>query len=165
MMRKLSFLAVAVLLIPSIANAGIFSRKANRCVSGNCSNVAATQVVSAPVTQNVSYQNVSYQNVSYQQNSTVQNVSYQNVSYQNTTVQNVSYGSELHSAQGVANFMARTLQFGHFGNPTGGYEGCGMAGSADAAIRNCCYYGQRPIKDYGVAQGANGMWYACCRYN
>jgi hypothetical protein len=31
-------------------------------------------------------------------------------------------------------------------------------------IRNCCFYGQYSIKDQGVAQGSNGMWYACNRY-
>ena len=73
--------------------------------------------------------------------------------------------SELFSAQGVANRMARLLRMGHLGNPTGGYEGVGMGSSPQAAISNCCYYGRRPLRDSGVAQGANGMWYACCRYN
>jgi len=72
---------------------------------------------------------------------------------------------ELYSAQGVANRMARLLRMAHLGNPTGGYEGVGMGGSPQAAIQNCCYYGRRPLRDSGVAQGANGMWYACCRYN
>jgi len=72
---------------------------------------------------------------------------------------------ELFSAQGVANRMARLLRMGHMGNPTGGYEGVGMGGSPQAAIQNCCYYGRRPLRDSGVAQGSNGMWYACCRYN
>jgi hypothetical protein len=72
---------------------------------------------------------------------------------------------ELFSAQGVANRMARILRMGHLGNPTGGYEGVGMGGSPQAAISNCCFYGKRPLRDSGVAQGANGMWYACCRYN
>lgn len=72
---------------------------------------------------------------------------------------------ELWSAQGVANRMARLLRMGHMGNPTGGYEGVGCGGSAQAAIQNCCYYGRRPLRDSGVAQGANGLWYACCRYN
>ena len=72
---------------------------------------------------------------------------------------------ELFSAQGVANRMARILSMGHLGNPTGGYEGVGMGGSPQAAISNCCFYGKRPLRDSGVAQGANGMWYACCRYN
>lgn len=71
----------------------------------------------------------------------------------------------LGTAQGAANYMASILKMGHHGNPTGGYEGVGMGGSAQAAIQNCCFYGKRPLRDSGVAQGSNGMWYACCRYN
>lgn len=74
-------------------------------------------------------------------------------------------GGELYSAQGVANRMARLLRMAHLGNPTGGWEGVGMGGSPQQAISNCCFYGKRPLRDSGVAQGANGMWYACCRYN
>lgn len=72
---------------------------------------------------------------------------------------------ELYSAQGVANRMARLLRMAHLGNPTGGFEGVGMSTTPQGAISNCCFYGKRPLRDSGVAQGANGMWYACCRYN
>lgn len=86
-----------------------------------------------------------------------------------TTTSNTGYyqtdSGELFSAQGAANRMARLLRIGHFGNPTGGWEGVGMGSNPDAAYRNCCYYGQRTIKDSGCTQGANGMWYACCRYH
>ena len=71
----------------------------------------------------------------------------------------------LGSAQAAANHMASMCRMGHFGNPTGGYEGVGMGSSPNMAISNCCYYGKRPLRDSGVAQGSNGMWYACCRYN
>jgi len=71
----------------------------------------------------------------------------------------------LGTAQAAAHYMALNLRMGHHGNPTGGYEGVGMGGSPQAAISNCCFYGKRPLRDSGVAQGANGMWYACCRYN
>jgi len=84
----------------------------------------------------------------------------------NSTAGVVYYdNSELFSAQGVANRMARLLRMGHMGNPTGGWEGVGVGGSPQQAISNCCYYGRRPLRDSGVAQGANGLWYACCRYN
>lgn len=91
----------------------------------------------------------------------------------NTTNNNVTYNQPRHpvanaflgSAQGAANFMAQTLRMAHNGNPTGGYEGVGMGTSPQSAISNCCYYGRRPLRDSGVAQGANGIWYACCRYN
>jgi hypothetical protein len=90
--------------------------------------------------------------------------------YSNNNGDNITYNRPvaqafLGSAQGAANFMAQTLRMGHHGNPTGGYEGVGMGGSPQAAIQNCCYYGRRPLRDSGVAQGSNGMWYACCRYN
>jgi hypothetical protein len=90
---------------------------------------------------------------------------YSNNNGDNTTYNRPVAQAFLGSAQGAANFMAQTLRMGHHGNPTGGYEGVGMGGSPQAAIQNCCYYGRRPLRDSGVAQGSNGMWYACCRYN
>jgi hypothetical protein len=88
------------------------------------------------------------------------------VATNNVATGTVSYSNdELYSAQGVANRMARILRMGHLGNPTGGYEGVGMASTPQGAIQNCCFYGRRPLRDSGVAQGANGMWYACCRYH
>lgn len=74
--------------------------------------------------------------------------------------------SELHNrnAQGVANLMAHYGRVGHHGgNP--GYEGCGMAGSPQAAYSICCYStsGMKTV-DVGYARGANGMWYCCRRY-
>jgi len=71
----------------------------------------------------------------------------------------------LGSAQGVANYLANLGRIGHFGGNPYAYEGVGMGGSPQAAIQNCCYYGRRQIADQGVAQGTNGMWYACCRYH
>jgi len=71
---------------------------------------------------------------------------------------------ELYSAQGVANRMARLCRMGHMGNPTGGFEGVGMASTPDAALANTCRpHGGAP-RDWGVAQGANGMFYACRRW-
>ena len=71
----------------------------------------------------------------------------------------------LGSAQGVANYLASLGRIGHYGGNPYSYEGVGMGGSPDAAIRNCCYYGRRQIADQGVCQGSDGMWYACCRYH
>lgn len=70
----------------------------------------------------------------------------------------------LATATDAALYMASIGRMGHFGNPSGGYEGVGVGMSATQAIQNCCYYGRRQIRDQGVAQGANGRWYACCRY-
>jgi hypothetical protein len=51
---------------------------------------------------------------------------------------------------------------GGFGN--GNYEGVDFSTvSPDAAIKKCCYWGQRPPVDIGVARGING-WYATVIY-
>ena len=71
----------------------------------------------------------------------------------------------LYTANDAANHQARIGRIGHFGNPTGGYEGVGFSSvSADSAIRNCCFWGARSPKDIGVCRGANG-WFACVRYH
>ncbi len=47
---------------------------------------------------------------------------------------------------------------------SGRYEGVGFSTvSADAAIRQCCYWGQRSPTGVGVARGRNG-WYATVLY-
>ncbi len=84
------------------------------------------------------------------------------------------FGSSLHfgvpagmsnaTAQGVADIMARLGRVGHCGGNKG-YEGCGMAGTKAGAYAICCYAnsGMRTI-DVGYAQGSNGMWFCCRRY-
>lgn len=67
------------------------------------------------------------------------------------------------SAQGVAETLARSGRIYHPGGNGNLMEGVGMASTPEAAVRRCCYYGQIQIMDQGVAQGANGMWYACIR--
>jgi hypothetical protein len=70
----------------------------------------------------------------------------------------------LGTAQGVANYLASLGRIGHFGGNPYSYEGVGMGGTPDQALRNCCNNGG-VVADYGVCQGANGMWYACKRYH
>lgn len=71
----------------------------------------------------------------------------------------------LGTCQDAAANMARIGRIGHFGNPSRfPFEGVGCGSTPDQAVRNCCFYGRRPLADQGVAQGANGMWFACCRY-
>lgn len=80
------------------------------------------------------------------------------------TRQTTVYAGENATAAGVARIMARLQRVGHFGgNP--GYEGCGSGSTAAAAYANCCFAnsGMRTV-DYGIAQGANGMFYCCRRY-
>lgn len=83
---------------------------------------------------------------------------------------NVTYAAnqatyaEASTAQGVANIMARQNAVGHFGGNSG-YEGCGMADTPEKAYNMCCYAnsGLTTI-DVGYAQGSNGMWFCCRRY-
>ena len=63
--------------------------------------------------------------------------------------------------------MAREGRCRHVG---GGYlpgaraEGVGMSSSSpQAAVRNCCYYGRRPLVGSAVARGRGG-WYAVNQY-
>ena len=69
-------------------------------------------------------------------------------------------------AQAKAETQARQGVMRHVGGSFGAgrYEGVGFSTvSADDAIRRCCYYGQKPIVEYGVARGARG-WYATVLY-
>jgi hypothetical protein len=55
---------------------------------------------------------------------------------------------------------------GHVGGGFGGgrYEGVGFSAySAQQALNNCCYTGQRRVAGSAVARGSNG-WYACKIY-
>ena len=67
------------------------------------------------------------------------------------------------SAQQSANMSAAQGRMAHRGGSYR-YEGVGFSTvSAQQAIRNCCYYGQRTPIEIGVSRGRNG-WYACVRY-
>jgi hypothetical protein len=67
------------------------------------------------------------------------------------------------SAQQSANASAAQGRMAHRGGSYR-YEGVGFSAvSAQQAIRNCCYYGQRTPIEIAVSRGRNG-WYACVRY-
>lgn len=90
---------------------------------------------------------------------------------QYTSNNTVQYGSTSGvSAQDVANMMASRRQCAHFFQGQGAaipynYEGVGMASSQQAAYDQCCYSNSgRPVVDSGCAQGSDGYWYACKRY-
>jgi hypothetical protein len=70
----------------------------------------------------------------------------------------------LDTAQNAANYMASIGRMGHFGNPAGGYEGVGAGSTPEEAEMNCCFRHKWTPRDVGIAQGTNGVWYACCRY-
>ncbi len=77
-------------------------------------------------------------------------------------VRTAAYGT-FSTAQGVANHMANILRIGHFGGNSG-YEGVGCGATPHQAEMNCCFRQRMQPREVGIAQGANGMFYACCRY-
>lgn len=70
-------------------------------------------------------------------------------------------------AQSKAERQAAEGRCRHVGGGFGGgkAEGVGYSTfSADDAIKRCCYWGRRPVREIGVARGRNG-WYATVIYN
>lgn len=70
------------------------------------------------------------------------------------------------SAQAHAEHLAATGTFGHCSRRGGGYEGIGMsASSPEAAMRNCCFWGNRKVREVGTAWSAvRRVWVAVVRY-
>ena len=64
------------------------------------------------------------------------------------------------SAQWKAEQSARLGSVQHLGGGFGGgsFEGNGFGATADQAIRNSCFWGQRTPIEIGVARGANGYY-------
>ncbi len=64
------------------------------------------------------------------------------------------------SAQWKAEQSARIGSVQHLGGGFGGgsFEGNGFGATADQAIRNSCFWGQRTPIEIGVARGANGYY-------
>lgn len=71
------------------------------------------------------------------------------------------------SAQAHAEHLAATGTFGHCSRRGGGFEGIGMSStSSDHAIRSCCYWGKRRVREIGVAWSAvRRIWIAVVRYD
>lgn len=70
------------------------------------------------------------------------------------------------SAQSHAEHLAATGTFGHCSRRGGSYEGIGVsASSPDAAMRNCCFWGKRKVREIGTAWSAvRRVWVAVVRY-
>ena len=69
-------------------------------------------------------------------------------------------------AQNKAQQAASRGLKGHVGGGLGNarYEGVGWStASPQNAVQNCCYWGNRPVAQIGVARGNDG-WYACVLY-
>ncbi|MBX3397506.1 MAG: hypothetical protein KF873_02085 [Gemmataceae bacterium] len=64
------------------------------------------------------------------------------------------------TAQAKAELQAMNGRMAHVGTvPAGCHEGVGFStASADAAIRNCCYWGRLPVREIGVARGRLGFY-------
>ena len=68
------------------------------------------------------------------------------------------------TAQRAAENMARRGVLTHCRNNGSQIEGIGFSTvSAEAAIRNCCFWGKRRPRDIGVARGQRG-WFAVVWY-
>ena len=76
-------------------------------------------------------------------------------------------GAVVVSAQAHADHLAATGGFGHCSRRDGRYEGIGFSTtSPDAAIRACCYWGRRPVREIGTAWSARRRgWIAVVRYD
>lgn len=80
------------------------------------------------------------------------------------SAQTVTTTVTITTAQQNAETMARRGILGHCGGAGGRREGVGFSAvSADAAVKNCCFWGRYRVREIGVARGARG-WYACVRY-
>ena len=66
-------------------------------------------------------------------------------------------------AQAHAEAMAASGSLVHAASHPG-FEGVGVGGSPEAAIRACCNNGGAVLEE-GVARGRDGRWYACRRYS
>lgn len=70
------------------------------------------------------------------------------------------------TAQEHADHLAATGTFVHCGRRGWGYEGIGFdPSSPDAAIRRCCYWGRRTVREIGTAWCPRRRgWVAVVRY-
>jgi hypothetical protein len=69
-------------------------------------------------------------------------------------------------AQAHADACAASGRFVHASDFGGGYEGIGWSSvSADHAVRSCCYWGRRPVREISTAYcPIRRQWFAVVRY-
>lgn len=150
----------------------------------NSTYAAPTYVQSSPIQTSVLPSNsyagtyTSYQPSTSYSGSTYQTSPSYSGTYASSTSSPSSYStpaSTYTSRAGTSSGLAQQKAYqaanmglmGHVGGGLGGckYEGVGWSTvSRDHAISKCCYWGQRPVSQIGVARGQNGMWYACVLY-
>lgn len=144
---KLGFLLVALLMVLET-----FPVSAQECVSGQCAKSPSDRVVSKVASVAVAAVEVPVRVVEH-------------------VVCEVQPVRSLVAMNGLAQWKAGKLacenRLRHIGHGFGGgrYEGVGFSSSsADQAIRSCCYWGRRPVREIGVAHGRSG-WYAVVIYD
>lgn len=73
------------------------------------------------------------------------------------------YASPQAAAEAKAAMQANSGNCFHPGGDYGGAyaEGVGSGYTAQQALNNCCFTGQRTVAGQCVTQGSNGMYYAC----
>jgi hypothetical protein len=141
---------VTLLVLSSIASA-------QTCVNGQCPTPvrSTVHVVTQPVVNTVEY---------FQEVQPVRTVVH-------STAQGFSQGVGLAHQKSQQQASEGTMR--HVGGGFGGgrYEGVGFSTSSpEAALRACCYRGQRPIRDQAVVYGYNRKlrcygWFATTIYN
>lgn len=83
--------------------------------------------------------------------------------FRKTNGRTVSHNYSGLSALESATISANSGVMAHRGGSYA-YEGVGFSPvSADAALRNCCYWGRREVVESAVVRGNRG-WFACVRY-
>jgi hypothetical protein len=142
-MRKVTLVVVAIVLLASDAEAGLFRRRARVCSSSSCQ---VTPVQKADVVQKEPVQKDAVQKGT-------------------TNAVVVTEGSALYRLA-LRKAQIQASRGGRCFHPGGGFggaraEGVGSASTAQGALNNCCFSGQRRCAAAAVVQSSNGRFYAC----
>lgn len=145
-MRRKSFFHVAIIIVMVAFLQSFVS--AQECANGRCYTVPRVVGAAGEVVV------------------TVAEIPVRIVQHAACEVQSVRAGVNAGLAQWKAERQAAENRMRHVGGGFGGgrYEGVGFSTSSpDSAIRACCYWGKRPVREIGVARGRSG-WFATVIY-
>jgi len=151
-LMKFSKMKTMILLVVALFALETFPVFGQECVTGQCVKSPSDRVVSRVADVIVATVEVPVRVVEH-------------VVCESQPVRSVVCANGL--AQWKAERQAAEGRMRHVGGGFGGgrYEGVGYSTSSpDAAIRACCHWGRRPVREIGVARGAHG-WYATVIYN
>lgn len=163
------FAVVLLILAADTVQAGwLFGfRRARACNSGTCVSVGAVQKESA-VQKEAPVEKAVQKTEAIQKEEAVQKEAVQKTDEPVKESVQKSASTEGGTLYALCLRKARiqAARGGRCFHPGGGFggaraEGVGSAGSASAALANCCFTGQRRLAASAVVQGANGRWYAC----